>query len=330
MAAGAHAHVSAGELAAAAKAAARALGFEACGVTDVRSSPEAAGALDAWLAHGMQGEMRYMERQASTRRDPRRAWPQARSAVVVLHNHYQRDAGPAEGRGRVARYALGADYHDVMHSQLTALGERIVAAAGGGSSRVYVDAGPLPERELARRAGLGWFGKNTMLIHPRLGSFLFIGVVLTDLALASDDPFEADRCGACHRCLDACPTAAFPTPRVLDATRCISYLTIEARSPMPAELASKVGDSLFGCDVCQDACPWNVRFAKETSEPLYRAKPPGEWPTLEELVRMSEREHEEVFEGTALERPGCAGLARNATIVLENQRRGRPVSPAAS
>jgi len=323
MAPGADAHLSPDELAAAAKAAARALGFEACGVADVRSSPEAAGALDAWLARGMQGEMRYMERQAAVRCDPQRAWPESQSAVVVLHNYFQGDAEPAEGRGRVARYALGADYHDVVHARLTALGERIVAAAGAGSFRAYVDAGPLPERELARRAGLGWFGKNTMLIHPRLGSFTFIGVVLTDLALAGDAPFDTDRCGSCRRCLDACPTAAFPEPHVLDATRCVSYLTIEARSPMPTELASKVGDWLFGCDVCQDVCPWNVRFAEEAAEPLYRGKPPGEWPTLEELVRMSEREHEEVFEGTALERPGRAGLSRNAKVVLDNTRRGR-------
>ncbi len=313
---------------AAAKAAARALGFQACGITDLRSSPEAVRALDAWLGRGMQGEMRYMERQAPVRRDPRRAWADARSAVVVLHNYYQRDAEPAAGRGRVARYALGADYHDVMRERLTALGQRIVAEAGAGSFRVYVDAGPLPERELARLAGLGWFGKNTMLIHPRLGSFTFIGVVLTDLPLAADAPFEADRCGSCRRCLDACPTAAFSAPHVLDATRCISYLTIEARSATPAELAPRVGNWLFGCDVCQDVCPWNVRFAEETAEPAYRAKPKAEWPTLEELVRMTEREHEEVFEGTALERPGRAGLARNAAVVLENERRGRPESPA--
>jgi epoxyqueuosine reductase len=330
VATGVDAPLSPGKLAAAAKAAARALGFEACGVADVRSSLEAAGALDEWLAHGMHGEMRYMERQAPVRRDPRRAWTEARSAVVVLHNYFQRDAEPMEGRGRVARYALGADYHDVMRTRLTALGERIVATAAGGSFRVYVDAGPLPERELARLAGLGWFGKNTMLIHPRLGSFTFIGVVLTDLTLASDDPFEADRCGSCRRCLEACPTSAFPEPHVLDATRCVSYLTIEARSPIPADLAPQAGDWLFGCDVCQEVCPWNVRFAEETAEPRYRAKPPGDWPTLEALVRMSEREHEEVFEGTALERAGCAGLARNAAVALENERRRRKKPPAAS
>ena len=316
-------------LAAAAKVAARALGFEACGITHPASSPESAAALERWLACGAHGEMRYMYRQAPIRLDPARAWDAARSAVVVLDNHYQRDAEPAPGRGRIARYALGDDYHDVMRTRLTALGDRLVQAAGAGSCRVYVDAGPLPERELARRAGLGWFGKNTMLIHPRLGSFTFIGIVLTDLLLEADAPFEADRCGSCRRCIDACPTTAFPEPRVLDATRCISYLTIEARSPMPEALAPKVGDWLFGCDVCQEVCPWNVRFAREMGQPRYRARRPDEWPTLTEILRMNEREHEHAYEGTALERPGRAGLARNAAVVLENQRRGRGEPSAA-
>jgi len=308
------------ELTAAAKAAARALGFEACGVTDLRAAPGAAAALDAWLERGMHGEMRYMARQAPTRREPQRVWPEARAAVVVLHNHFHADADPAAGRGRIARYALGEDYHTVMHERLASLAERLAEAAEGGTFRIYVDAGPLPERELARRAGLGWFGKNTMLIHPRLGSFTFIGVLLTDLDLARDAPFETDRCGTCRRCLDACPTAAFPAPHVLDATRCVSYLTIEARGPVPDALAPLLGDHLFGCDICQDVCPWNVRFAAETAEPRYRPRPPDEWPTLVELTRMSEREYEEAFEGTALERAGRAGLARNAEAIL---RRGK-------
>jgi epoxyqueuosine reductase len=320
MAAGIAAPVTPGELAAAAKAAARTLGFEACGATDLASAPAAGTAFDAWLAAGRHGEMRYMERQAPTRRDPGRAWPEARSAVVVLHNYFQNATDPAPGRGRVARYALGDDYHAVMRARLSALGDHLLAAAGTGAYRAYVDAGPLPERELARRAGLGWFGKNTMLIHPRLGSFTFVGVVLTDLDLARDDPFETDRCGTCHRCLDACPTEAFPAPRALDATRCISYLTIESRSPIPDELKSGVGQRLFGCDVCQDVCPWNVRFAAETAEPAYRGRPADQWPTLEEIVRMSERECETAFEGTALERAGRSGLARNAAVVLENAR----------
>ena len=307
-----------GDLAAATKAAAQALGFEACGVSDVASSLAVAAGLDTWLAAGRHGEMRYMERQAPTRREPGRAWPDARSAVVVLHNYFQRSAGPAPGRGRVARYALGEDYHAVMRLKLTALGDDLIATAGTGAYRVYVDAGPLPERELARRAGLGWFGKNTMLIHPRLGSFTFIGVVLTDLDLARDDPFEDDRCGSCRRCLDECPTNAFPAPRALDATRCISYLTIESRSPIPDGLKPGVGQWLFGCDVCQDVCPWNLRFAQETIEPAYRGRPADQWPTLEEIVRMSERECEEAFGGTALERAGRSGLARNAAAVIGN------------
>lgn len=311
------------DLAAAAKAAARALGFDACGITDLEPS-RAAAALDDWLASGFHGEMRYMERQAPVRRDPGRAWPAARSAIVVLHNYWQPVGDFAPGRGRVASYALGDDYHDVMHGKLARLGESVVAAAGGGSIRVYVDAGPLPERELARRAGLGWYGKNTMLIHPRLGSFTFIGVVLTDLEIAVDEPFEADRCGSCRRCLDACPTAAFPGSRVLDATRCVSYLTIEARGPVPGALTRGIGDRLFGCDACQDVCPWNLRFAVETAEPRYRSRPAERWPTLLEIMRMQERDCEEAFGGTALERAGCAGLARNAAVVLQNLPAARP------
>ncbi len=264
-----------------------------------------------------------MERQAAVRREPARAWPDARSAVVVLHNYWQRDAEPAPGRGRVARYALGDDYHDVVKRKLDELGARVVGAAGSGRFRAYADAGPLPERELARRAGLGWIAKNTMLIHPRLGSYTFIGVLLTDLLLARDQPFEADRCGTCRRCLTACPTDAFPEPRVLDATRCISYLTIEARGPMPEPLRPAVGDWLFGCDVCQDVCPWNVRFATETAEPRYRARPKSEWPTLREIATMTEREFDDAFGSTALTRPGRAGLARNAAAVLQNTQRRR-------
>jgi epoxyqueuosine reductase len=321
--------VSPGVLAAAAKAAARSLGFDACGVTDL--APSAAGpALDAWLAASYHGEMGYMQRQAPTRREPSLAWLDARSAVVVLHNYWQRVSDPAPGRGRIARYALGDDYHDVMKGKLRRLGEALIDAAGSGSFRRFVDAGPLPERELARRAGLGWIGRNTLLIHPGLGSFTFIGVLLTDLRLATDTPFGADRCGSCRRCLDACPTGAFPAPRVLDATRCISYLTIESRGPLPDRLRASVGDWLFGCDVCQEVCPWNTRFATETGEPRYRSRPADAWPLLTEILSMCEHECEEAFEGTSLGRAGCGGLARNAAAVLANVDRRRDRSCARS
>ena len=321
--------MNAASLAAAARSAAGDLGFEACGITDLRAS-DAAPALGRWLDRGFNGEMRYLERQAPVRREPARACPDARSAVVVLHNYYQGYAEPAPGRGRIARYALGDDYHSVMSDKLEQLAARLVAAVGAGRFRAYVDAGPLPERELARRAGLGWIGKNTMLIRPGLGSFTFIGVLLTDLEMEADRPFEADRCGTCRRCLDACPTGAFPEPGVLDARRCISYLTIEARSAMPAQLMPLVGDWLFGCDVCQDVCPWNVRFADETRESRYRARPASDWPTLAEIAAMTEREFDEAFGETALERPGRAGLARNAAAVLDNTRaKGAAECPAA-
>jgi epoxyqueuosine reductase len=316
-------------LASAAKVAARALGFEACGITDLDASA-AAPALASWLERGFNGEMRYMQRQAPVRREPARAWPEARSAIVVLHNYHQAHAEPAAGRGRIARYALGDDYHAVMSARLQQLAARLVAVAGAGRFHAYVDAGPLPERELARRAGLGWFGKNTMLIRPGLGSFTFIGVLLTDLALERDRPFEADRCGTCRRCLDACPTGAFPDPRVLDATRCVSYLTIEARGAMPEPLKAAVGDWLFGCDVCQDVCPWNVRFAAETREERYLARPAADWPTLGEILGMTERQFDDAFGETALERTGRAGLARNAAVVIANaDTRGAAACPAA-
>jgi epoxyqueuosine reductase len=194
----------------------------------------------------------------------------------------------------------------------------LIAAAGHGSYRSYVDAGPLPERDLARRAGLGWFAKNTMLIHPKLGSFTFIGCLLTDLELARDEPFEADRCGTCTRCLEACPTDAFPAPRVLDATKCISYLTIESRSDIPDPLRAAVGANLFGCDICQEVCPWNVRFAVETREAAFRPLPTSAWPSLEEILAMDQRAFDARFGDTAIERAGLAGLRRNARVVLDN------------
>ncbi len=301
-----------------ARQAATELGFDACGIT--HPGPSAYGeALTRWLSHGMHGEMRYMDRQAAKRRRPTLAAPGARSIVVVLHNYYWPECVGAAGY-RVARYAQGDDYHHVMVTRLRELGRRLVEAAGTGWFKVFVDAGPLPERELASRAGLGWMAKNTMLIHPKLGSFMFVGCLATDLELARDTPFEADRCGTCTRCLDACPTAAFPEPRVLDATRCISYLTIEARSEPPSDLRAAIGEHLFGCDICQEVCPWNVRFARAAREAAYHPRPAGDWPTLEEIEAMDDRRFDEVFGGRALERARPAGLRRNARVVRENRR----------
>jgi epoxyqueuosine reductase len=312
------------ELALLAKRCATELGFEACGIADLAPS-SARRALDDWLAHGYHGEMKYMGRQAAVRREPARAWPQARSVVVVLHSYYQ-DQPTVRDQYRVARYAQGIDYHSVIGDKLDLLGGTLVEAAGRGSYRGYVDAGPLPERELARRAGLGWVAKNTMLIHPALGSFTFIGCLLTDLELPVDAPFDVERCGSCTRCLEACPTGAFPAAGVLDATRCISYLTIEAKSDVPAPLRAAVGDNLFGCDICQDVCPWNEKFASPTREISYKPRPDAEWPSLDEMLQMDERAFKKRFSETALERAGFGGLRRNARVVLEN-RGWEPTAP---
>jgi len=204
-----------------------------------------------------------------------------------------------------------------MWEALDRLGSALVAGAGYGVWRSYADAGPLPERELAQMAGLGWIGKNTMLIRPDLGSWTFIGAVLTDLELSPDAPFDADRCGSCTRCLDACPTAAFPEPRVLDARRCISYLTIEAPGEPPEELRPLMGDRLFGCDVCQEVCPWNVRFARKTIQPRFLSS--ESWPALAEILEMDDGTFTARFGRTALERARRAGLQRNARVVLENR-----------
>jgi len=181
-----------------------------------------------------------------------------------------------------------------------------------------VDAGPVPERELAQRAGIGWIGKNTMLIDPRRGSFFFIGTVFTDLPLALDLPFDADRCGSCRRCLDACPTGALPAERVLDSRKCISYLTIEYRGEINAALGAQMGDHLFGCDVCQDVCPWNESFASVASDPALQQDPALARIRLDEVTRMSEADFDERFGATAIERTGAVGLRRNAEIVERN------------
>ena len=245
--------------------------------------------------------------------------PGAKTAVVTLTNYCHETPGPgpgARGPGRVAQYAWSSDYHDVLSSRLDELATAIRLLAPGSQTRCYVDAGPVPERELAQLAGLGWIGKNMMLIHPEIGSFTFVGVVLTDAELDPDLPFEADRCGTCRRCLDACPTQAFVGPRDLDARACISYLTIEHRAEFTPAQASQVGDWVFGCDVCQDVCPWNVSFAQATSDPGFAPRPEVARPDVAQLVTIDESTFERRYAGTPFTRPGHRGMRRNAAAVL--------------
>jgi epoxyqueuosine reductase len=295
------------------------LGFAATGIARLDRNPHA-NELDRWLADGHAGTMTYLHRQAEKRKDPRRIMPGARSAVVTLTNYFHgsTDPGPAaRGSGKVAQYAWSSDYHDVLGERLEQLAATIRLLAPDSQTRCYIDAGPVPERELAQLAGLGWIGKNMMLIHPEIGSFTFIGVVLTDAGLEPDLPFEADRCGTCRRCLDACPTQAFLGPRDLDARACISYLTIEHRGEFTATQASQVGDWLFGCDVCQDVCPWNVSFAQTTLDPAFAPRPDVARPDVRQLATMDEHDFQRRYAGTPFTRPGHRGMRRNAAAVRE-------------
>jgi epoxyqueuosine reductase len=292
------------------------LGFDAVGICDLR--PVERDALRRWLDSGYAAGMSYMGRQAQRRSRPAEIVDGAVRAVVTLTSYFHPDQATTPG-GRVARYAWGEDYHTVIGTRLAALADRLCElGASRERTRPYVDAGPVPERELAERAGLGWIAKNTMLISPSIGSYTFIGSVFTDLALDCDERFAADHCGSCHACLEACPTAAFPEQRVLDSRRCISYLTIEHRGELACEQSHAIGDWLFGCDVCQEACPWNEKFALPTREARFDPRPELARPVPEELATIDDDAFAAVYRGTAFERPRASGIRRNAAAVMQN------------
>ena len=312
------------ELADRVKALALGLGFDLVGVARAEATRETEF-LREWLARGYAGEMGYLARRVEERVDPRCLLPGARSVVMVglVYDPGERDPAAA-GRGAVARYAGGEDYHDVLGERLRALGTALEPLAGGPvAMRAYVDTGPVQERVFAAYAGLGWIGKNTCLIHPRLGSYLFLGALLTDLALAADVR-EPDHCGSCRACLDACPTQAFVAPYVLDATRCISYLTIESRDGVPVELREAFGDLVYGCDICQEVCPWNTRERRSVpADPLglrARLAPRPEWaaPALAWLLDLREDAWRMATRRTALRRARYRGLMRNALVAAGN------------
>ncbi len=283
------------------KAQASGLGFDLVGITSL-GPMETAGVFDEWVARGYAGEMDYLPRAAEKRRDSRLPVPGATSAIVVGMNY-----GGRAPSGPIARYARGDDYHDVMRDKLEELHDWLESELGRlVKGKPYVDTGPILERDLARRAGLGWFGKNTNLVNPRIGSFFFIGALLLDLDLAADAPFEADRV----------------EPRMLDATRCISYLTIEMKGAIPEELRPQIGTHIYGCDICQDVCPYNVKFAQELREPAFAPRPQiGERDArslARELLAMDDEAFRSAFRNSPMKRAKRRGLARNAAVVLGN------------
>lgn len=298
------------------KAQAYGIGFDLVGITQLGPA-ETSPRFDEWISRGYAGEMEYLRRGAEKRRDTRLPFPAARTAIVVALNY-----GGTAPSGPIARYARGDDYHEVMLRLLDSLHEWIDEQLGYRvAGKSYVDTGPILERDLASRAGLGWMGKNTNLLNPEIGSFFFIGSLLIELELEADTPFAADRCGTCSRCIDACPTGAIVEPRVLDATRCISYLTIEARGSVPVELRDDIGDKVYGCDICQDVCPWNVSFSRELAN---RALEPRELlagdavSISRKILPMNSEDFRSAFKDSAMKRAKLRGLKRNAAVVLGN------------
>lgn len=292
------------------------LGFLECGIAVAEELPEEAARLSWWLERGMHGTMSYMERNREKRLDPRLLHEGTRSVVVVLQNYFTRHSPADPSAPIVSKYALGRDYHPVMKQKLRELLRRISQEITPCSGRAFVDSAPLLERAWARRAGLGWIGKNGMLISPVNGSFFFVGILLIDKEIPAMPVRElSDRCGTCTRCIDACPTKAIVAPRVVDARRCISYLTIEHKGDIDPEFRGKMKNRVFGCDICQDVCPWN-RKAREHDEPHFRPSAGLLQLTRDEWHAMDEERFRGISGNSALSRTGFEGIRRNLLYLL--------------
>ena len=300
---------------------ARKLGFDSCRVAAC-AAPKHASEFRTWLREGAAGEMSYMERGEEKRCDPQKVLPGARSIVVVALNYWQGDriaadtaASTEEGtRGRIARYAWGDDYHEVISQKLDKIDNFL--RRFGGRQKSYVDTGPILERDHAAQAGIGWHGKSTMLIDTRLGTWFFLGEILTTLELPPDPP-QRDRCGTCERCIQACPTGAITAPHRLDARRCISYLTIESKGSIPVELRPLIGNRIFGCDDCLDACPWN-RFAQASRETAFSARRSTTGMLLRDYLELNDVEFRALFRNSPIKRIKRRGLLRNVCVALGN------------
>ncbi len=310
---------------------ARELGFQQAGIADTGLAVDEAR-LQEWLAQGYHGEMDYMARHGLKRSRPQALLPGTLRIVSVRMDYLPRGAADAEAvlddprLGYVSRYALGRDYHKVLRRRLQKLAQRISAVAGPFGHRVFVDSAPVLEKALARKAGLGWMGKHTNLLHREAGSWFFLGELYTDLPLPADSA-EADHCGDCRRCIDVCPTGAIIAPYRLDARRCISYLTIELHGPIPEALRPLLGNRIYGCDDCQLVCPWN-RFARSSAEDDFRPRHHLDRRTLLELFAWSEAEFLRYTEGSAIRRIGHERWLRNIAVALGNGAPDESVSAA--
>lgn len=301
---------------------ARELGFDLCGISRAER-PGRAEMFTEWLAQGMAGTMTYLNRSAERRVTPELVLPGVKSVISVGQSYFTgflpEELRTDPSRGIIASYAWGQDYHELMGHALEELAEFVQSLSGDVKTKAYVDTGPILEREVAERAGLGFIGKNTMLIHPKLGSNLFLGEVLTTLELAPTPlPKSMPSCGSCTKCQTVCPTHAFPSEYVLDSRLCISYLTIEFRGAIPLELRPKMGNHIFGCDDCQTCCPWVQRFSTPSRQRAYENVIERKAPKLAELAKLSEAEFLEMFKGSPVLRPKYEGFLRNVAVAIGN------------
>ena len=286
-------------------------GFMACGISTAGFLEEEATGLEQWLKHGYHGEMTWMENHFDERLDPRKLVPGAKSVISVLLNYYPEE-GQAEGAPKISKYAYGRDYHKVIRGKLKRMLAGIHDEIGQVHGRGFVDSAPVMDRAWARRSGLGWIGKHSLLLSKKAGSFYFIGELIVDLELDPDGP-STDHCGSCTACMDACPTDAIVSPTVVDSNKCISYLTIEYKKALPTEFQDKMEQWVYGCDICQDVCPWN-RFSSPHQEPDFKMREAigkNGWQEWEEITHEL---WEEIMQGSAIRRTGYEGFKRNLSF----------------
>ena len=316
------------------KTQARLAGFDLCGIAPAGDLPELAF-FEEWLSRGFAGEMHYLHRSRDKRADVRAVLPSARSVIVCgtvynVDRPYSNESAERD-RAAIARYAWGDDYHDVIRARLDGLVAWLGEHAGPGlETRAYVDTGPVQERVYARHAGLGWIGKNTCVINDELGSWLFLSLVITNLDLDPDVP-ATDQCATCARCLDACPTGALTEPYVLDATRCLSYLTIEIKGGIPDAQRGDIGRHAYGCDICQEVCPWNLSPSTAVSDdPAWLPRLPLDRPSLIDLWRMTDDDLRRTLKGSAMKRAGVRRLRRNLAVAIGNSGERRAAAALAA
>lgn len=292
-------------------------GFDDCGISNVQTLSQDASLMETWLSKGYHGEMQYLENNRDKRYNPALLVEDARSVISVLYNYFPTQPQPGSNHYKISKYAFGKDYHQIIRRKLNAMLVDIQQVTGPVKARVFTDSAPVLDRAWAQKSGLGFIGKNSCLIHPRKGSFFFIGHIIISLDLSETPSNVHDYCGTCRRCIDACPTGAIVEAHVLDSRKCISYLTIEYKGELPAELKPDFGNWIFGCDICQDVCPWN-KFSKPHQEPLFALSESLKAMNKNDWESMEQSKFDQLFSGSAVKRTGYSGLKRNIHFLTDS------------